>query len=152
MPQVSPWMRNQCNHTTKIHEPYTSSWIFMTSCQLKMQFSIIEPSVRRGLFCQKIWSAKTHISNYRCFTSGLLKKQLKEDPVCECLIQHSIHRTRVHIIPTTIFLYMKWLVLLVKICTLPETNSLRSKIVGWKTTFLLGTLPCRCYISFRECK
>ena len=32
-----------------------------------------------------------------------------------------------------------------------ETNSSHLKMDGWKTRFLLGWLPGRCYVSFREC-
>ena len=34
--------------------------------------------------------------------------------------------------------------------TLPETNILHLKMDGWKSGFLLGWLPGRCYVSFRE--
>ena len=33
----------------------------------------------------------------------------------------------------------------------PETNSSHLKMDGWKIIFLLGWLPGRCYVSFREC-
>ena len=34
---------------------------------------------------------------------------------------------------------------------LSETNSSHLKMDGWKTRFLLGWLPGRCYVSFRGC-
>ena len=37
-----------------------------------------------------------------------------------------------------------------RILTLPETNSLPLKMDGWNTTFLLGKLIFRGYVSFRE--
>ena len=33
---------------------------------------------------------------------------------------------------------------------LPETNSSHLKMDGWKTSFLLGWLPDRCYVGLRE--
>ena len=36
--------------------------------------------------------------------------------------------------------------------TFPETNSSPLKIDPWKRRFLLETIICRGYVSFRECK